>query len=164
MLSLPLIVAVTTLLLLPLGSHTAMPLASADSQAAIPHAYFLDFLDYTFTLDSAQIFPNDTIKNDVLNNQTRVQYNISSLEHELMGHHINATDVKVNVTPSTIDENRMRLDLEIFAQHVNVTGASSRYYDRVDLESLYGIYDSRTDQIEVHIPMGVALSYLGKIS
>jgi hypothetical protein len=130
----------------------------------LPKAYFLDFLDYTFLLNSSQIFPNATIKENVLENQSRSQYNISSLEHELMGHRINATDVRVNVTPSSIDDSRTRLDLQIYAEQVNVTGASNGYYDRVELESLYGIHDKRSEVIEMHVPLDVALSYLGRLS
>ncbi len=81
-----------------------------------------------------------------------------------MGHRINATDVRVNVTPARIDDSRTRLDLQIYAEHVNVTGTSDRFYDRVELESLYGIHDRRSDIIEMHVPMDVALSYLGRLS
>ncbi len=129
---------------------------------AAPHPLFLDFLEYGFFLNSSQIFPNETIKNEVLNSDSMTQYNISSLEHELMGNMINATDVRVNVTPSAIDETKTRLDLEISAEQVNVTGSINRYYDNVQLRPLYGIYDSKTDLIEMHVPIDVALVYLGR--
>ena len=147
------------------GGHAAGELGySSTDTKMLPRAHFLDFLDYTFSLNSSQIFPNATVKNSVLENQSKSQYNISSLEHELMGHRINATDVRVNVTPARIDDSRTRLDLQIYAEHVNVTGTSDRFYDRVELESLYGIHDRRSDIIEMHVPMDVALSYLGRLS
>ena len=147
------------------GSHAAGELGNPSTDGMIlPRADFLDFLDYTFSLNSSQIFPNATVKNSVLENQSESQYNISSLEHELMGHRINATDVRVNVTPAPIDYSKTRLDLEIYAEHVNVTGASDRFYERVELESLYGIHDRRSDIIEMHVPMDIALSYLGRLS
>jgi len=129
-----------------------------------PRAHFLDFIEYTFRLNSSEIFPNETLKNAILDNQSGSEYNISRIEHELMGHYINATDVRVNVTPTAIDESRTRLDLEIYAERVNVTGSSDRFYDKVDLESLYGIHDKRNEGIEIHVPMNVAFSYLGRLS
>ena len=153
---------ISLLLLFNVGAGTTD--TAFGGMEVIPRAHFLDFIDYTFTLDSAQIFPNETLKNEILSNQTRSQYNISSLNHELMGHEINATDVRVNVTPSAIDDMRTRLDLEIYAERVNVTGSADRYYDKVQLESIYGIHDRRSDAIEMHIPINVALSYLGRLS
>ncbi|HJS82173.1 MAG TPA: hypothetical protein VJ742_04985, partial [Nitrososphaera sp.] len=83
------------------GGHAAGELGYSNTDTKmLPRAHFLDFLDYTFSLNSSQIFPNATVKNSVLENQSKSQYNISSLEHELMGHRINATDVRVNVTPA----------------------------------------------------------------
>ena len=158
------LLAAMTILVVP-GGLVPMAFASPSQQLTeVPQAYSLGFLDYRFTLNSSQIFPNETIKQDVLNNHTRSQYNISSLEHGLMGYQINASDVRVNVTPSSIDEARTRLDLQIYAERVNVTGSADRFYDRVELESLYGIHDRRTDLIEMHVPLDVALSYLGLFS
>ena len=138
--------------------------AAEGSVGVIPRAHFLDFIDYTFTLNSSQIFPNETMKNEVLENETSAQYYIPNLEHDLMGHTLNATDVKVNVTPTTIDDNRTRLDLSIHAEKVNVTGSNNGFYEKVDLDSLYGIYDRNTDMIEMHVPLDVALSYIGSLS
>lgn len=157
-------VGITASLLLLFNACAITTSTVFGSVEIIPRAHFLDFIDYTFTLNSTQIFPNETLKNDILSNHTRSQYNISSLDHELMGHDINATDVRVNVTPSTIDDTRTRLDLEIYAERVNVTGSTDRFYDSVQLESIYGIHDRRSDTIEMHIPINVALSYLGSLS
>lgn len=137
-------------------------LAFSLPQDVVPKPLFLDFLEYGFSLDSTQIFPNETIKNEVLSNYTTTQYNITNLEHDLMGNTINATDVRINVTPSAMDDTKTRLDLEIYAEHVNVTGANERYFEDVQLQSIYGIYDNSTDLIEMHVPIDVALAYIGR--
>jgi hypothetical protein len=79
-----------------------------------------------------------------------------------MGNVINASDVRINVTSSAIDEAKTRLDLEISAEGVNVTGTNSGYYEDVKMQSIYGIHDNKTDLIEMHVPIDVALAYLGK--
>jgi hypothetical protein len=145
---------------------TIVPIAGASADSAsdplIPAPLLLNFLDYTFYLNDSQIFANDTIKSQVLDNQSAAQYNIPKLEHEIFGSTVNATDVRVNVTPTIIDDDTTRLDLEIFAQEVNVTNGRNLHYENVQLQAVYGIYDKRTDLIEMHVPIDVALAYLGQ--
>jgi hypothetical protein len=152
------------LALIPLFVITFAPNAFADpvQGQSIPRPLFLDFLEYGFSLNSSQIFPNETIKNQVLTAQNTTQYSIPNLEHELMGNVINASDVRINVTPSAIDETKTRLDLEIAAERVNVTGTNNAYYEDVQMQSIYGIHDNKTNLIEMHIPIDVALAYLGR--
>jgi hypothetical protein len=98
----------------------------------------------------------------VLTAQNTSQFSIPNLEHELMGNVINASDVRINVTPSAINETKTRLDLEIAAERVNVTGSNSGHYEDVQMQSIYGIHDSKTDLIEMHVPIDVVLAYLGR--
>ena len=152
------------LMLVPLLGITFIPNASAYDYPAqsISAPLFLDFLEYGFSLNASQIFPNETIKHQVLTAQNTSQFSIPNLEHELMGNVINASDVRINVTPSAIDETRTRLDLEISAGRVNVTGSNAGYYEDVQMQSVYGIHDNKTDLIEMHVPINVALAYLGR--
>lgn len=119
----------------------------------------LSFLEYTFDVNGTEIFPNDTIKHRIVDNYQESEYNVTKLEYDIMGYHVNASDVRVHVNPSKIDEAKTRLDLQIYAEQVKVTGSADRYYDKVDLKSIYGVYNKSTDKIEMHVPLDVALSY-----
>ena len=127
-------------------------------------ANLLHGLEYTFEVDGAEIFPNETIKSQITENYTESEYNTTHLEYDILGYHINASDVRIRVDPSRIDDMKTRLDLKIYAEDVEVTGSADRHYDKVDLKSLYGIYDEETDKITMHVPLDVALSYAGKLA
>jgi hypothetical protein len=119
----------------------------------------LSFFEYTFEVDGAEIFPNDTIKRQTVDSYQESEYNVTKLEYDIMGYHINASDVQIHVDPARVDKTKTRLDLQIYAEQVEVTGGANKYYDKVDLNSIYGIYDKSTDKIEMHVPLDVALSY-----
>ena len=73
-------------------------------------------------LSGKQIFPNDTLKQDIVTNYKSSSYNLSSLKYRLLGFNITALDVKVEIKPSRIDEIRTKVDLPLlFARNVNVT-------------------------------------------
>jgi hypothetical protein len=116
--------------------------------------------EYTFEVNGSQIFPNETIKNDIVNNYKQSEYHIPSLQYELLGHRIDATGVTIGVDPSRIDDEKTRLGLNISAEQANVTGAVNKSFGKMDLKSVYGIYDEVTDKITVHVPITEALSLL----
>jgi hypothetical protein len=118
--------------------------------------------EYKFDIEGSQIFPNETIKNDIVNGYRQSEYNITTLEYDIMGYHINASDVKIAVDPSRVDDQRTRIDLDIRADQTTVTGANGlgRSYDEIDLDSVYGVYDKTTEKITVHVPLSEALSFL----
>jgi hypothetical protein len=140
-------------------------LPSLGFQADIDRTGFVPNLlpEYTFEIDGAEIFPNETIKRQITENYTESEYNTTRLEYDILGFHINASDARLHVDPSRIDDTKTRLDLQIYAEDVEVTGNADRYYDRVDLESLYGVYDENTDKVTMHVPLDVALSYIGEL-
>ena len=119
-----------------------------------------DLFDYTFEINGTEIFPNETIKRQIIENYTESEYNTTALEYNIIGYHINASNARIHVDPSRIDEAKTRLDLQIYAEQVKVDGSADRYYDRVDLKSMYGIYDKGTGMVTIHVPLGVALSYI----
>src|SRR5215213_4738996 len=51
---------------------------------------FLDAFEYTFDIEGAQIFPNDTIKHSIVTEYKPSVYNIPSLQYKIMEHTINA--------------------------------------------------------------------------
>jgi hypothetical protein len=122
---------------------------------------FLDAFDYTFDIEGAQIFPNDTVKHSIVTEYNPSVYNIPSLQYVIMEHLINASDVQINVDPTRIDDANTRLDFQIYANNAEVTGQwLSKSYNSIEIRSAYGIYDRVTDKMTVHIPYSVALQHL----
>ena len=118
--------------------------------------------EYTLDLDAKQIFPNDTIKQDIVAKYRPVDYNISNLNYKLLGFDISASNIKIHVKPSRIDQMKTKIDFPMMnANHVTISnGSINSKYSKVNLGSIYGIYDKSTDKITIHIPTSVALQYL----
>ena len=122
-------------------------------------------LEYTIDINANQIFPNDTIKNFVLNKNQPMEYLIPILEYNLLGFDIFATDIKVKTESKMIyenDKNKLRIEFPIMqAKNVNVNNQIfDLNFDNIDLSSTYAIYDSELDQFTIHIPLYVAARYL----
>lgn len=118
--------------------------------------------EYTIDLDGKQIFPNDTIKQDIVSKYKSADYNIGNLNYKLLGFNINASNIKIHVNPSRIDQTTTRVDFPVMtARNVSVTnGSINSKYGEVNLGSIYGIYNKSTDKMTLHIPSSVALQYL----
>ena len=121
--------------------------------------------EYNIDINANQIFPNDTIKNFVLNKNQPVEYLIPILEYNLLGFDIFATDIKVKTESKRIyenDKNKLRIEFPIMqAKNVNVNNQIfDLNFDNIDLSSTYAIYDSELDQFTIHIPLYVAARYL----
>ena len=124
-------------------------------------------LEYTVDINANQIFPNDTIKNSVLNKNQQVEYLIPALEYNLLGFDIFATDIKVKTESKNIyenDKNKLRIEFPVMqAKNVKVNNQIfDLNYDNIDLSSTYTIYDSELDKFTIHIPLYVAARYLPK--
>jgi hypothetical protein len=113
-------------------------------------------------LDGKQIFPNNTLKENIVDKYQPSTYDIKGLKYNLLGFNITAHDTKIHVNPSRIDTTKTRVDIPLMlARNVTVTnGVINLDYNQVDLGSIYGIYDKTTDKIMVHIPLAVASKYL----
>lgn len=77
--------------------------------------FFLDEFEYTFDIDGAQLFPNDTLKHRILSEYKQSVYNISRLDYVLLEHTINASDVQIMLDPSRIDDTKSRFNVHIRA-------------------------------------------------
>jgi hypothetical protein len=124
-------------------------------------------VEYTIDINADQIFPNDTIKNSVLNKNEPMEYLIPILEYNLLGFDIFATDIKVRTESSMIDEeskDKLRIEFPIMqAKNVNVNNEIfDLNYENIDLSSTYTIYDLELDKFTIHIPVYVAARYLPK--
>lgn len=118
--------------------------------------------EYTVSLDGKQIFPNSTLKENIVDKYQPSTYDIRDLKYNLLGFNVTAHDIKIHVIPSRIDTTKTRVDIPLMlARNVTVTnGVINLNYNQVDLGSIYGIYDKTTDKIMVHIPLAVASKYL----
>ena len=118
--------------------------------------------EYTVDLTGKQIFPNETLKQDIVTNYKSSTYNISTLKYKLLGFDITASDIKIQVKPSMLDSMRTKVDLPIMlAREVSVNnGLLNLKYNEVNLSSIYGIYYKASDKMTIHIPFNIALRYL----
>jgi hypothetical protein len=122
---------------------------------------FLDAFEYTFDIEGAQIFPNDTIKHSIVSEYKPSVYNIPSLQYKIMEHTINASDVQIHVDPTRIDDANTRLEFQIYANNAEVTGQLlSKSYNNLEIRSAYGIYNGLTDKMTIHIPYSAAMQHL----
>jgi hypothetical protein len=122
---------------------------------------FLDAFEYTFDIEGAQIFPNDTIKHSIVTEYKPSVYNIPSLQYKIMEHTINASDVQIHVDPTRIDDANTRLEFQIYANNAEVTGQLlSKSYNNLEIRSAYGIYNGLTDKMTIHIPYSAAMQHL----
>jgi hypothetical protein len=119
--------------------------------------------EYTFDLDGSQIFPNNDIKQDIISEYKSSNYNIDSLNYELLGFKIIASDIKILVDPKRIDDTKTRIDIPLLlAKDIKVSngGLINLSYNEVELGSVYGIYDKATDKMSVHVPIAIAAKYI----
>ena len=118
--------------------------------------------EYTVSLDGKQIFPNSTLKQNIVDKYQSSTYDIRDLKYNILGFNITAHDIKIHVNPSRIDTTKTRVDIPLMlARNVTVTnGVINLKYNQVDLGSIYGIYDKTTDKMMVHIPFVIASKYL----
>ena len=119
--------------------------------------------EYTFDLEGNQIFPTNTIKQDIVSEYKSTEYNINNLDYELLGFKIRASDIKIHVDPKKIDDTETRVDIPLLlAKDIKVSngGLVNLSYDAVDLGSVYGIYNKATDKMTVHVPLSIAAKYI----
>jgi len=118
--------------------------------------------EYTVSLDGKQIFPNSTLKQNIVDKYQPSTYDIRDLKYNILGFNVTAHDIKIHVNPSRIDTTKTRVDMPLMlARNVTVTnGVINLKYNQVDLGSIYGIYDKTTNKMMVHIPLVVASKYL----
>jgi hypothetical protein len=118
--------------------------------------------DYTVSVDGKQIFPNITLKENIVDKYQPSTYDIRDLKYNIRGFNVTAHEIKIHVIPSRIDTTKTRVDIPLMlASNVTVrNGVINLNYNQVNLGSVYGIYDKTTDKMMVHIPLVVALRYL----
>jgi hypothetical protein len=123
--------------------------------------------EQTVEIDADQIFPNETLKREIVSDSGPLKFTLPTLKYNLLGFNISATDIEVNasakqITDDTDQINNTRIDFPVMlAKNVNVSnGIINKNFNNVDLSSTYMIYDPMTDKFTFHIPFGIAAKYL----
>lgn len=121
-----------------------------------------NLFEYTINIDPNEVFPNQTIKERILNEFEPAKYSIPKLDYNLLGFNISASEIQIQTNSTKIQDNKTKIDFPIMiAENVKVnTGLKDLSYDNVDLSSIYIIYDQKADEFTVHIPIATASSYL----
>ena len=128
-----------------------------------------NLFEHQIEIDAKQIFPNETLKREIISKAGSSEFTMPSLKYNLLGFNISATDIKVKANATQIndesDQNKKtRIDFPVMlARNVNVSNkVISQSYPNVDLSSIYAIYDPKTDKFTFHIPFNIAAKYLLK--
>jgi hypothetical protein len=137
-------------------------LALAGSQPAYaysPTANFLDVFEYKVELDAGELMDRTwQAKDELAKNQPRDIF-LDRIERKVMGFSVSATDVKIHMTPSRMEADRTRIDIDIEGKDVAVQSSYfNKKFARLDVDTIYGVYNARTDKVTVHIPFATAFS------
>jgi hypothetical protein len=154
-------VAVVLASVLALAVYTGQQ-ARAESLSAAFSANFLDGLfEYKADIDAQQLFPTKEVKDDIIGKLQARDYKIPDVEREFIGFKVSASDVKIYVKPSKMDTANTRLSLNVEGKNVEV---GSKYfnkkYHQLDVDTIYGVYNGKTDKVTVHVPYATALSLM----
>jgi hypothetical protein len=126
-------------------------------------------LEHSIEIDADQIFPNETLKHEIISKPGPLEFSMPTLEYNLLGFNISATDIRVvanakNISNDSDQNQKTRIDFPVMlAKNVNVNNeATNQNFKDVDLSSVYAIYDPMTDKFNFHVPFDIAARYLLK--
>jgi hypothetical protein len=130
----------------------------------------LDFtapFEHSVEIDADQIFPNETLKREIISRTGPLEFSMPTLKYDVMGFNISATDIEVDARAKQITDDigqsqKTRIDFPVMlAKNVSVSNEiTSRSFKNVDLSSIYAIYDPKTDKFTFHVPFEIAARYL----
>ena len=116
--------------------------------------------EHQIEIDANLIFPNESLKRQMIDNSTSLEFTMPVLHYNILGFNISASNIEVNATSNKIidDGNKIRIDFPVMlAKKVNVRNEiTNKNFNDVDLSSTYAIYDPKTDKFIFHIPFEVA--------
>jgi hypothetical protein len=134
------------------------PLANALSQIFGNLRKSFNAPGYTISLEGDHIFPNSTIKQNIVDKYQPSTYLMMDSKYNILGFNVTAHDINIHVNPSRIDATKTRVNIPLMlAGMVSITnGLLTLNYNEVNLGSIYGIYNKTRDKMTVHIPLAVA--------
>lgn len=136
--------------------------ARAENYSTAFSANFLDGLfEYKADIDAGQFFPTKEIKDDIVGKLKASDYKIPDIEREFIGFKIVASDVKIYVKPSKMDGSNTRLSVDVEGKNIAVESKYlNKKYDNLDIDTIYGVYNAKTDKVTVHVPYATAFSLM----
>lgn len=123
-------------------------------------ANFLGFFDYTMDVDASELFPSEQVKEEIIAKSEPSQFTIAEIKREIAGFTVSAQDVLMELSPSKVDSASTRIDVGIQGASVEIGGLLTKNLSDVNVDGIYGIYDTATDRVTIHVPYAVALSLL----
>jgi hypothetical protein len=131
---------------------------------------FQNPFEHQIEIDAKQIFPNETLKREIISKSGPSEFTMPYLNYNLLGFNISATDIRVKANSTQMSDGesdqskKTRIDFPVMlANNVNVSNkATNQSFHNVDLSSIYAIYDPKTDKFTFHIPFSIAAKYLLK--
>lgn len=97
------------------------------------------YLEYTIDIDPKEVFPNQTIKERILNKFDPTKYFIPTLDYNLLGFNISATNIRIQTDSTQIQDNKTIIEFPIMmADNVKINNRlTDMSFDSVDLSSIY---------------------------
>jgi hypothetical protein len=148
----------------------AVSLLAASAYAAQPayaagpgdfFAGFISFFEYRMDISAGELFPSEQARDYLISAGEPVQLEIEGIEHEVAGFKVSAHAVTMKLSPSRLDSENTRIDMAIQGKNVKIDGSVlSKKYSNLDVDGVYGIYNTSADKVTVHVPYSVALSLL----
>ncbi|HEX6067995.1 MAG TPA: hypothetical protein VFZ05_04265 [Nitrososphaera sp.] len=123
-------------------------------------ASFLGFFDYTMDVDASELFPSEQIKEEVITKGEPSQFTIAEIKRKIAGFTVSAQDVFMKLSPFKVDSSNTHIDVDIQGARVEISGIFTKTYNNVDVDGIYGIYNTAMDKVTIHVPYKVALSFL----
>lgn len=130
---------------------------------------FTRVFEHSVEIDADQIFPNETLKREIISKPGSLEFMMPNLEYNLLGFNISATDIEVvanakQFTDDADQRQKTRIDFPVMlAGDVNVTNEiTNQNFNDVDLSSIYAIYDPSPDKFKFQVPFDIAARYLLK--
>ena len=128
-----------------------------------------NLFEHLIDIDAKQIFPNETLKSEIISKVGPSEFTMPYLKYNLLGFNISATDIEVKANAKQLGDNsdqnkKIRIDFPVMlARNVNVSNeVTNQSYHNIDLSSIYAIYDPETDKFTFHVPFSIAAKYLLK--
>lgn len=172
MILLPVQFTIMTAMLLSVSAETYASNSSVLSQPESQSEGIFDILggspfEHLVEIDANQIFPNDSLKHEIVSKSGSFEFTMPMLNYDLLGFNISASDIEVNANAEQViyegDQSmKTRVDFPVMlAGSVNVTNKIiSQKYENVDLSSVYAFYDPETDKFTFHVPFEIAARFL----
>lgn len=67
--------------------------------------------EHQIEIDANQIFPNESLKNEVIGNTSSLEFTLPELNYNLLGLNISASNIEVNASSEQVnDSNKKRID------------------------------------------------------